>query len=375
MGTLLAEMDCNAAGEGIPEHERPDLPRGNRRLPARRRSAMPFCIYESHGFLTEKGTLEFAMAYMVGWQDLDKKLFRVSHRGMFDLVAVWAGIFAIAVIVGRLAGRDSVGMILQVAGILGIAILQNGLASLSHHAVHGHLSPGRRLNDSLFRWLLSAPMGQNCLTLRREHLDHHSRYGMPADPERFYYDLNIGGRNTAFRLATWTILILLGYVIVGELRRVFSGSRSGSSERDGLERREYTFVLPAQILLFGVYWGLTGTFYGYFVFWLLPLVTIGAGLNALRATLEHADPNPNRNLNRSFVSNLVERSIFGPFNFCFHYEHHRFMTIPYYRVGRIRKILRDAWDYDECVLQRSYMGRYFQILRDLRALSRSSRVV
>jgi fatty acid desaturase len=317
------------------------------------------------------------MQYQVRWKHIDKDLTKVSSwRGIRDLALVWIAVLAIAAIASRLASFDIIGALICLAAFLAIGILQNGMSSLSHHAVHVNLHPKLAVNDQLFRWLLAAPMGQSYLALRREHLRHHARFAEADDPERFYYDLDVGNRNTVPRFVWWCLRMFLGGVVIGQVRRVLFGSRNAatmvpdppeSPERAARERREYLYVVPAQAVVFGMMWAVTGNLHGYLVFWLLPLVTIGVGLNAMRATIEHADPAQHGGAYRTFLSGPIESFIVGPFNFDHHYEHHRFMSVPYYRVAKIRELLTNAGDYKDCTQEPSYHARYQQILRDLRA--------
>ena len=99
--------------------------------------------------------------------------------------------------------------------------------------------------------------------------------------------------------------------------------------------------------------------------WALPLVMVGSALNALRATLEHADTHRPPNLLLSFVSNPIERFFVGPLNFNYHYEHHRFMTVPYFRMAEVRRRMLAAGDYEEGELLPSYVGRLRSLLRNL----------
>jgi len=313
------------------------------------------------------------MDHRVAFRSLDKDLLRVSRwRGGLDVALVWLGVFAVAAIVGRSASVSFSGAVLSLAAVILIGIFQHGLAALGHHAVHTNLHPSKAVNDKLFRWLIAAPTGQSLLALRREHLLHHATFGTAKDPERYYYDLSLGRRDTAGRFVTWSVLMFAGYVVARQVHRVLSGSADGSQAADtpasgNDSRRELLCIIPAQAVLFALMYAATGSVLGYFFLWALPLLTVGGGLNGMRATLEHADPTPARNLNHAFISNPIERWALGPYNFSYHYEHHRFMTVPYYRVAALRRILQDADDYAECSLEKSYIRRYLQIVRDLRS--------
>jgi len=314
--------------------------------------------------------------YKLQWSDFEPELMKVTYRGVLDLVLVWASIFGVAAVASRFLSPDLTGVLVTAAAILVIGTLQNGLASLSHHAVHYNLHPDRKINDSLFRWMLAAPMGQSFLTLRREHLRHHSRFAENDDPERFYYDLDIHNRRSPGAFIARTAGMFLGLVVASQLQRILSGNRGGAlatgqkDERESRGRREFLYALPAQAVLFGAFYLLTDNLLGYFIYWAIPLVTVGAGLNALRATIEHADPDEPPTNYRSFHFNPIEKMIVGSFNFNLHYEHHRFMSVPYYKVGEVKKRMLAANDYAGCRIERSYLSRYAEILKKLRTHDR-----
>lgn len=320
------------------------------------------------------------MDYRVSFKSLDKELLRVSPwRGGADVLLVWLGVFFVAGVLGHWAEFSLLGVGLMLMGILVIGIFQHGLAALGHHAVHVNLHPDKRTNDRLFRWLIAAPTGQSFLALRREHLLHHATFGTAKDPERYYYDLSLGRRDRAGRFVVWSILMFLGYVVTRQLYRLRSGEpQSVEPQGDVASMRttptppltlEVLPILLTQSVLFVLLWMTAGSWWGYPLLWALPLVTVGGGLNGMRATLEHADPSRPPNLNRSFVSNPLERWALGPYNFSHHYEHHRFMMVPYYRVRALRQLLQEAGDYEECSLESSYTRRYLDIVKTLRQQS------
>src|SRR5262245_50266917 len=277
---------------------------------------------------------------MLRVQDLPLDLRRVNRlRGVADLALVWAAITALVWVAGALRNP----LVFVVAVVL-IGALQNNLASLTHHATHFNLHPERTVNDWLARLCLTAPLGSLFSVVRAEHWAHHARLGSADDPERFYYDLDLHGRRVPGHLRAWVLELFAGWVLLPTLRRFVTGSRAGSLEAAaprepgdaGFARIEVALLLLAQLVIAVTWWRLAGAWWGYLALWVLPLVTVGAALTALRATLEHADPRRPPHLLLSFVSNPVERFFVGPFNFNYHYEHHRFMMVPYYRMARLR---------------------------------------
>ncbi len=308
-------------------------------------------------------------------RDLPASWKRVSpYRGALDIAWIWLAIGTVVAVCGRSHSALAVATALPIIGAL-----QNHISSLAHHAIHTNLHPNRTINDWMARALLTAPLGFFLGILRKEHLVHHARLGAADDPERFYYDLTRHGRGTPAGLIRWMVGLLAGWVILPALRRVLTGSRDGgevtaaAGETSPAEGRDSTLdmvlILLAQAVLAVLFFRLSGVWWAYPVFWLLPAVTFGGGLTVLRATLEHADTASPPRLLMSFQSNPVERFFVGPLNFNYHYEHHRFMTVPYYHVARLRRLLIERDDFTGLLVP-SYCARVAYLVRSLGAAAR-----
>jgi fatty acid desaturase len=303
-------------------------------------------------------------------RDVPEEWKRVSwYRAAIDIGLVWSGIVALVTLSPR-----SHSVLAVVLALPFVAALQNHLSSLFHHAIHVNLHPDRRVNDWMARLFTAAPLGLLFGALRREHVAHHARLGAADDPERFYYDLERHGRGTRRGFIRWlATLLLAGWVILPAVRRAVTGRRDeGDAPGGGLhslaERRErlldVALVPPVQAVIALLFWRLSGAWWSYPALWVLPAVTLGGGLTALRATIEHADTGRPPRISMSFESNPIERFFVGPLAFNYHYEHHRFMTVPYYHVAGVRRLLREHDDYDGALIP-SYCGRIMQLIRSL----------
>jgi fatty acid desaturase len=300
--------------------------------------------------------------------DLPGELLGISRwRGGADLIRTWLLIALVAFLCGTLALAYPV---VYAGGVVVVAALQNHLMVLFHHSIHKNLHPVRRINDWLARWLTISPMGQPWGMLRRAHLTHHAYLGEPNDPDRWYYDLDLHGRRRAVVLASWLGWNCLGGLLVPQLRKALTGFRDRRGDpgtaRGGGDTADRLAVVIVQVTLFAAFWLLTGTVWGYILLWLLPAITLGGGLNCFRTTLEHADASepPRRDL--SFVSNRIERFFVAPFNMNYHWEHHLFMSLPYYRMPALRRLLLDRGAYGDALLVPSYVGRLREIMAALR---------
>jgi fatty acid desaturase len=292
-------------------------------------------------------------------------------RGIVDVAWVWAAIVAIVLVCAW--GESGW---LYAAGFILVGVLQNNMSSLTHHAIHSNLYPTRAVNDAITRFLLTAPMAQLFSVLRAEHLHHHAHLGDPDDAERFYYDLDLHGRRSSAGFIRWVASLFLGWVVVGVVRRTFTGSRDGQElqasralNRRAMRERliDTAMIPPVQILLLLAMWAIHGEWWAYFVLWALPAATLGGGLTVLRAALDHADAGDPPDLSLTFVSNPIERFIISPFNFNYHFEHHYFMTVPYYHAPKLREALREHGELAQAQVIPSYTGRLIQLARQLRS--------
>jgi fatty acid desaturase len=296
-------------------------------------------------------------------------------RGLIDVAWIWGGIITTVACCAWVGG-----FWIHVAGFVVVGVLQNNMSSLTHHAIHSNLYPTRAVNDAIARFLLAAPMAQLFSVLRAEHLHHHAHLGDADDPERYYYDLELHGRRTSARFVRWVASLFLGWVVIGVVRRTLTGSREGQqlqerrsfNARAERERRIDTMIIPPmQILLLFLMWAIHGEWWAYFFLWALPAATVGGGLTVLRATLDHADAGEPPDLALTFVSNPIERFIVSPFNFNYHFEHHYFMTVPYYHAPKLRVALLERGELARAQVIPSYAGRLKQLAQQLRAAERN----
>jgi fatty acid desaturase len=298
--------------------------------------------------------------------ELPPDLLRISPwRGAFDTARTWIAVAVVALVCRRLAHP-----LAWAAGAILVAGLQNNLMVLWHHSIHHNMHPLRRVNDWIGRWLLISPMGQPFGLMRRAHIDHHAHLGRPQDPDRWYYDLDLHGRRRSGILLGWLALNCLGGLVVPQVRKAFTGRRDRAADpgtaRAQRDRADRLAVVVAQGVLFGAFWVLCGAWWGYFVLWALPAVTLGGGLNCLRTALEHADPSDPPHRDFSFRSNALERFFVAPFHMNYHWEHHLLMTVPYYQMPSLRRLLLERGRYGDGRLVGSYLGRLREITRHLR---------
>jgi fatty acid desaturase len=99
-------------------------------------------------------------------------------------------------------------------------------------------------------------------------------------------------------------------------------------------------VIPVQLGLLALYWWIAGPYY-YFLFHILPLVTIYPAVIRLRSTVEHSFPIGYTTadaeqswVTRSTDANWLERFVIAPLDGHYHFEHHLLPGVPYYNLAK-----------------------------------------
>jgi fatty acid desaturase len=300
-----------------------------------------------------------------GRTDLPPSLLeRSTMRGLLPVFRTWSLIATIFVLVGVL-GQPFVWMI----GAILVGVLQYSLIILAHHSQHFDLSPRVGVNEFVARWLLHAPLVHDLTASRRIHMRHHARVGRDDDADRFFYDLRLHHRQTGSGLVRWTVSMFLGGVIAPGIRKLWrldwnrealagSGATPASVPAAGV-----VAIGLVQTVIAVAAWLITGAWFAYALLWLAPMVTVAAGLSAIRSMLEHADraTTPQRML--SFVSSPLERFLLGPANMNHHWEHHRFISVPFYHLPAVRRLCLERNDYAPGILVASYRRRFLELCR------------
>jgi fatty acid desaturase len=260
---------------------------------------------------------------------------------------------------------------------LAVGLAQHHLAVLGHHALHRNLFRPAGLNEFAARYLILAPLGMPLSVTRANHMRHHVYFETPDDYEWEIYTLD-PPRRTRRGFLAWLAASYVGVAFLLGLKRVLlGGQRETPAHKSG--------DAPTAVVKLLVEWGpvafvqtcilctlslLTQSIWAYPLLWFLPMFTIMAGLTTTRACLEHvsADDPPNRLV--TFPRGVLQRFVFGPFNFNYHAEHHRHANVPPCNLRRLHFFLADAGNLDGVIVSAGYLSRLRQVTA---ALHRSPR--
>lgn len=277
-------------------------------------------------------------------------------RTAFEISFTWAQIL-LAVGLSFLVSSWYFGLML----VLFIGARQYALLVLLHDAQHGLLHPKKAMNDRIAEWLLAAPFGTFFSSSARLHLQHHQNLGRPdGDPDFELYCSGAPRPKISFTdLASHFLRRIVWEKFVSVTGRATKSSET--QKRAG----EIVPILLWQACI-GAIFVAGGFWYGYFLFWLFPIVGVASFLNDFRIFSEHSNLRGQelRGMLVSYTSHPFETFLFAPFQMNYHAEHHLFPFVPHYKLPAARNlILKDAKLASSIQWRGSYWGHLVSYLR------------
>lgn len=231
-----------------------------------------------------------------------------------------------------------------------LGILYYHVIMIVHELVHFTFVPNVKLNKFLGN-LISPLIGLNFQSYREIHFNHHKAKTIESDPDAYIYAPVLKEKKWYKRIAIF---------LVGSIFELFIKMKAKSLSNKGNFFNRYSVIIAqlALLLTFIVF----SNPYNYFIFWLLPIITIGLFLNRLRVLIEHGyefreklNHNPQKTVN--VKCNFLEKIIFAPHNFNYHKEHHDFPGIPYYQLPEVYKTRKKSVEEEH-----SYIAMLIKIL-------------
>ena len=232
-----------------------------------------------------------------------------------------------------------------------IGARQLGLAVLMHEAAHRTLFRSRRLNDFVGQWLCAYPIWSDVATYRPYHLQHHAKTGGPEDPDLgLIKPFPITRRSLGRKI----LRDLTGRTGIKFARASFQ--RSVARWHDPAGRKAAVGVVVTNLGLLAIL-GLAGHPWLYLL-WVGAWLTTNTLVTRIRAIAEHAltpdADDPLRNT-RTTLARWWERLLVAPNRVNFHLEHHLLMTVPFYNLPRMHRLLRERGVLDRACVERGYL--------------------
>jgi fatty acid desaturase len=267
---------------------------------------------------------------------------RLSKRS--DLMGFWLTFHAWAVIVASIAMFIIwPNPLTFIAAVLIIGGRQLGLAILMHDGAHGLLFKNQKINALVGQYFLAHPVGANMPSYRKYHLVHHLNTQQDNDP-----DLQLSApfpisRKSLTRKIFRDVTGLTGFKLrIGQIYMTFKHRKTPAVNGDqAFSFKNIIGPYLINIVLFLICF-ISGYWWVYFAFWLLPLFTVFQLFLRIRNIAEHAmtsrDNNPLQHA-RTTQANLLARIFVAPYWVNYHVEHHAYMYVPCWQLKALHKAM------------------------------------
>ena len=272
-------------------------------------------------------------------------------RAAWHVVTEWTAILGAAYLCERHWSWP-----LYLATIVWIGSRQHALMILMHDGVHYRLFRRRRLNEWVSEVALAWPVLASARAYRRNHIAHHRFLNTDQDPD---WVRKRGDSAWAFPQAPLELISLLARELSGlgafSLLRVILtvGADPGGAKPS---RRFVAARLGFYLMVFlALFW--SGRSEALLLYWFVPLFTWLVLIFRIRSIAEHSaidGKNPDART-RTTVPNLLERMLIAPKNVSYHWEHHQYPGVPFYRLPQLYKLLHRK-DEHQGHVTRSYLG-------------------
>ncbi|WP_152049436.1 fatty acid desaturase family protein [Tautonia marina] len=250
-----------------------------------------------------------------------------------------------------------------------VAIGQHRLSGLAHEASHFVLFRNRLANELVSDLFLLFPLVALTQRYRAAHWGHHLYVNDPdrdtdlirlnhPEPHRFPIAPSAFWKRYVLR-ALWPPAILR--YLFGRARAANLAAPEGSAVPSAVYRASVARRLR------GAYWllvfsgvHLSGNWPTFFLFWVVPLLTVYPMVMQLREIAHHANAPDAGDLTNSriFQVHPLLRFCVFPYGQDFHLTHHLFMSVPHFQIAEAHALLRRWPPYrDRVVVCQGYFFR------------------
>ncbi len=266
------------------------------------------------------------------------------------------GLYAIPA--GLIANFSSVTGVVPTAlyvalGILIMGAVQHTLGTFVHEAAHLHLFQRKKLNEFAGHFLCAAPLLSYLEDYRYFHFEHHRHTGkIGRDPELLFYRAmgispTVSSRQEVVRLFFLDLTGIHYFKGLQYLLGFFKDKRAQGVIRNPTLPEHLGLLVWVTLIPF-LFW-VSGLFLPFFLFWLLPLLTISPLLLRWHGFGEHVreqgDDAYENTLTHRF--DVISTLLLYPINSSYHLEHHLFPQVPWYHLKELHRFAQQHPVYRE----------------------------
>jgi fatty acid desaturase len=247
---------------------------------------------------------------------------------------------------------------------------QLALGVLMHDASHGSLFRTRWLNEVFASWVCARPVWNDVARYRRHHLAHHAHTGTELDPDRcLAAPFPVTRASLARKLARDALgvtglkrviglllmdLEIIAYTVTPETRRL---PLRPVREHLAAGARNLAGVFVTNVALGAA---LRASGHGWvYAAWVVAFLTSFGVVVRVRSIAEHAcltaSNDPLRNT-RTTIAGPLARLLVAPHRVSYHLEHHLLMTVPYFRLPALHRLLRARGALPEGAVAPGYLA-------------------
>ena len=286
---------------------------------------------------------------------------RFIQAVLFNYSLIVLAICTATVVSTQLNSLIASGLVYVFAIVL-IAARQHALLVLMHEGAHRSISRNSKLNDLLSDLLCGAPLLVSTRSYRRAHLAHHQNLNSKEDPDWCRkVDSKTERDQWLFpaQIPLWRLLAqLYSHSVIYLLRSLADNQKSDNSAPTSQEQTLAQENLPDgtlamyKYLLYGavgIALTLTGTWLGFALYWLAPMLLVLPLIMRVRSIAEHfalRHDHPLRQT-RTVRAGWLERLLLAPHHIGLHIDHHLQASVPFYNLPMLHRLLLECPDYSE----------------------------
>jgi len=306
----------------------------------------------------ERQSARQRLAELLGEETIKNLHERSDSMGWYAIVTCWLSIgalLAVAAMSLHLLAWWAVPIVAGSLFLLGGRIL--GLAILTHESAHRTLFANASLNDRVGEWLCAAPVYLDLVKYRKHHAQHHVHTGLEKDVDLPLIEGFPTTRRSMIRKIMRDLsgqtgiksLIGLAMMNAGIIRWNVAGVAEKMPDRPktmgGLLRN--FFVNSRQTLIFHAAFLALTIAIGHvevFALWWASYLFAYPFCIRVRAIAEHAVTERSGDMlknTRTTRAGPLTRALFAPFHVNFHIEHHALVSVPWWQLPELHRLLQD----------------------------------
>jgi fatty acid desaturase len=216
---------------------------------------------------------------------------------------------------------------------------------LIHDFAHYRFISNKKRSEWIGDILLAWPLLTFVDGYRKNHLAHHRYTNTEKDPD---WKIKLGTMHFTFPQSwQFAILNLLGYLVGISSYRDMKSLVARLSDDDGRPKhyqlKRFGFYIAVAFAL-----TLTGAWYGFILYWMVPFFTFFLLFLYVRSVAEHfgsMDYDSELGSSRTVIPYLWERAFFSPHNVNYHLDHHLYPSVPFYSMPKLHAALMADPEY------------------------------